>query len=133
MVRVRNGLVHNHYHQSTGNMDYTVVSTKNGVQLFAIQAFNVSSATLAYVKLYDSSVMSSVQSTAGTPAGVWMVPLLIDHTGSTFSQGAGFTVDFGAGLDFQNGIAYSLSTGVADNDTHGVPAAALIVNLQFED
>lgn len=124
--------VANHFKLSTGLADYTNVSTRP-TNVYGIDAFNISTVTLAYLKLYDiSSVASSATSTAATslPTGVWLVPISV--TGSTLVAGAGFVKDFPEGWNLNNGLAYSIVTGIANTSTVAVAAAEVVVNIQYE-
>lgn len=122
--------VNNHFRLSTGNADYTNVSTKP-VVVYGIQAFNHSTGVVAHLKLYDISTgISSVTSTGGTlPTGQWAIPAAI--SASTAALGAGFAVGFPGGIDFRSGLSYAITTGSSANSTAGVATEAISLNIQY--
>lgn len=125
--------VRNFHFLSTGtNGDYNVVSTLPTVA-YGIQAFNISTGIIAYLKVYDQSTISSVTSTAsgGTmPYGTWVIPFSVGPT--TQAQAGGFAVSWPEGLNFNNGISFALVSGAALNSTSSVMANGVLVNLQHE-
>lgn len=132
MPQVRSGTrVTNHFKLSTGGQgDLTNVSTRP-TTIFGLDAFNVSTGVPAFLKLYDiSSAISSVTSTAGTPDLVYMIPAAVGP--STQAVGAGFVKSYPHGLNFTNGLAYSIVTGAANNSTVAVGAAVVAVNIQID-
>lgn len=122
--------VNNHFRLSTGNADYTNVSTKPAV-LYGVQAYNNSSVQ-CFLKLYDISTgISSVTTTGGTvPNWAGLIPGGVSPT--TVAIGAGFTAAFPQGLNFRNGLSYSLVTGSSVVSTAGVTAESVLINLNFE-
>ena len=134
MPQLRTGVpVRNFHFLSTGtNGDYTVVSSLPTVA-YGIQAFNISTGAIAYLKIYDQSTISSVTSTAtgGTaPYGAWAIPFSVGPT--TQAQAGGFAVAWPQGLNFNNGISFALVAGIAVNSTSSVTANGVIVNIQHE-
>lgn len=118
--------VRNHRKNSTGAGDYTVVSTTSGL-VYGVQAFNNSTGTIAYVKLYDST---AAPTGASTPEWVGLIPAAVGP--STQAIGGGFNVTFPYGILFDTGVAYALVTGAADNDTNAVTAGAVVLNIQYD-
>lgn len=76
-----------------------------------------------YLKLYDKASAPTV----GTDTPVLTLPI----PGNT--AGAGFVLPLSAlGVTFTNGIAYALTTGVADSDTAAVAANEIVVNILYK-
>lgn len=76
----------------------------------------------AYVKFYDSATIPTAGS--GTPVLTLMLP------GNTLGAGANNQGAFG--VNFANGIGFTITGAAADNDTTAVGAAAVIVNLLYQ-
>jgi hypothetical protein len=89
-------------------------------QLYKVEVTN-NGATIAYLKLYNSTVAPTAGS--GTPAIRLMVP------GN--SLGAGIVSAYDFGVPFSNGIGFAFTGGIADNDTTAVSASTYIVNLYY--
>lgn len=89
-------------------------------QLYSIAAFNLNAAA-RFLKIYDKASAPTVGT--DTPVLTFLLP------GNT--AGAGFTTDFAAGIAFANGIAYALTTGIADTDTGAVAANEIVINLAY--
>ena len=127
--------IRNHFKLSTGSGDYTVVSSRPTVA-YSVQAFNNSSATIAYLKVYDAAAISSVQSTAGTPYWVGLIPVgaLVPSTAANaqVAAGAGLSASWPDGLNFNNGLSYALVTGSSNNSTVAVAAESCIINIAYE-
>lgn len=47
------------------------------------------------------------------------------------AAGAGFTLTITNGVYFENGIAFALTTGAADNDTNAVASGEIVLNLGY--
>ena len=90
-------------------------------QVYDLQAFNVNSAARS-LKLYDKASAPTVGT--DTPAKVIMIP------GNT--AGAGVVKEWVQGLEFSSGIAYAVTTGIADSDTGAVAADEIAINLDYE-
>lgn len=73
-------------------------------------------AAVRYLKLYDKASAPTV----GTDTPVLTIPI---------PPNSGANVNFANGIHFENGLAYALTTGVADSDTAAVAANEIIVNL----
>ena len=75
-----------------------------------------------YLKLYNKATAPTV----GTDVPVMTIAI----PGNT--AGAGANVEFTTGIAFSTGIAYALTTGVADADTAAVAANEIVVNLMYK-
>lgn len=105
---------------STNDVTGVVVKATAGL-LYGIQAFN-NSTTIAYLKLYNSA---TAPTTATTVVARYMIP-------GPASGGGGFINPIENGKIFNVGIAYRLTTGIADSDV-GAPAAnAYILNFEYK-
>lgn len=89
--------------------------------VYGIQAFNTNAAA-RYLKLYNKASAPTVGT--DTPVKVLTIP------GNT--AGAGLIVESDKGLAFGTGIAFALTTGVADSDTGAVAANELVVNIDYK-
>lgn len=90
-------------------------------QVYAVQVFNVNAAA-RYLKLYDKASAPTVGT--DTPVKVLTIP------GNT--AGAGLVLAWPQGLVFATGIAWALTTGVANSDTGAVAANEIVVNLDWK-
>ena len=90
----------------------------------AIQEISVynSGSTIAWLKLYDAA--SAPTCGSGTPAGRYMIP-------GAASGGAGSNVNIALGKGFSTGIAFCVTTGIADADTGAVAATTYTVNMTY--
>lgn len=89
-------------------------------QVFFISAFNLNAAP-RYLKFHN---------TAGTPtagSGVVASYLIPGNT-----AGAGLVINIDKGLAFGTGIAITLTTGIADNDTGAISASEVVVNIGYK-
>jgi hypothetical protein len=78
-------------------------------------------AVLYYLKLYDKATAP----TCGTDVPVFVVPV---PTTGTAGQGGGVALPMDNGLQFNNGVGFCLTSGIADNDT-GVAAVGVVINI----
>lgn len=93
----------------------------SGATLYGIQVFNVN-AEERYLKLYNKATAPTVGT--DTPVKVILIP------GAT--TGSGTTVPLpAAGVAFGTGLAFALTTGIADSDTGAVAANEIVVNLDY--
>ena len=104
---------------SAATTNATSVKASAG-QLYAVEAFSTSN-TATYLKLFNSSSAPPVGT--DTPVKVLTIP------GNT--RGAGLVINWDKGLAFSSGIAFGLTTGVADSDTGAVAANEIVVNLDY--
>ena len=94
-------------------------SVKAGAgQVFGVRAFNANAAT-RYLKLYNKASAPTV----GTDTPVDTIPL---PSGTT----TGFMLD--SGVAFGTGIAFALTTGIADSDTGAVAANDIEVTIFYK-
>lgn len=104
---------------SAANNNTTVAKNAAG-SLHAIIATNVNAA-VRYLKLYNRTTVPTVE----TDVPVMTIPI----PGNT--AGAGIVIPFPHGVNFSTGIAYALTTGVADTDTGAVAANEIVVQVLF--
>lgn len=91
-------------------------------RLYGIQGFTID-ATPVYLKLYNKASAPTVGT--DTPVKVIMLP------GNTSGAGA-VAVGWEEGLLFDLGLAFALTTGIADSDSTAVAANETVVNLDFD-
>lgn len=84
--------------------------------LYSLYVTN-SNAALRYIKFYNKATSPTVGT--DVPVATFAIP--------ASSTGAGFSISFPFGFDFATGIAYALTTGVADADTGAVAANEILV------
>lgn len=102
---------------SAATTNATVIKASAG-QLYSLQVINLNAAT-RYLKFYDKASAPTV----GTDTPVQTLP--IPPNGTT---GGGFVLPIPVGMAFSNGIAFALTTGIADSDTGAVAANEIVVN-----
>jgi hypothetical protein len=90
-------------------------------QVYSVQVFNTN-ASPRYLKLYNKASSPTV----GTDVPV--KTLLIPGN----ANGAGMVLNWDKGLTFTTGIAFALTTGIADTDTGAVAANEIAVNLDYK-
>lgn len=105
---------------SAASTNATNVKASAGT-LAAIVVSNVNAA-MRYLKLYNLAVAPTV----GTSTPVFIVPI----PGNTAGAGAAIPLP-PQGLNFTTGIAFALTTGLADSDTGAVAASELSVSLAY--
>lgn len=101
---------------STADTTPTSVKASAG-KLFGWVVWNTNSSE-RFLKFYDKASAPTV----GTDTILITIPLMGDSVQS-------YTIE--SGITFGTGIAFGLSTGVADNDTGSVAANELVVNLFY--
>jgi hypothetical protein len=104
---------------SAASTNATSVKASAG-QIYSIQCFNLNAAA-RYLKLYNKASAPTVGT--DTPVKTLLIP------GNT--AGAGFIFDT-HGLEFTTGIAFALTTGIADSDTAAVAANEIVVNIDYK-
>lgn len=93
----------------------------SGGAIYAIQCFSINAA-VRYLKLYNKATAPTVGS--DTPVKTLAIP------GDT--TGSGFLLQYGAvPALFSTGIAFALTTGIADADTGAVAANEIVVNIDY--
>lgn len=105
---------------SAASTNATSVKASAG-QVFWIYCTNTNAA-VRYLKLYNKASAPTVGS--DTPVATLAIP------GNT--AGAGFHLQSPLGLTFGTGIAFAITTGVADADTGAVAANEVVVNLGYK-
>lgn len=90
-------------------------------QVYGIQVFNLN-ASPRYLKLYNKASAPTVGT--DTPVKVFMIP------GN--AAGAGIISNWTNGVEFTTGIAYALTTGIADSDTGAVAASEIALNIDYK-
>jgi hypothetical protein len=87
-------------------------------RLYAIQGYNTASA-VRYLKLYNKASAPTIGT--DTPVKTLAIP-----------PGVGFAFDFPLGYSFSAGIAFALTTGLADADAGAVAAGDILgLNLDY--
>lgn len=84
--------------------------------IYSLTAFNLNAA-VRYLKLYNKASSPTVGT--DTPVATFAIP--------ASTTGAGFTISFPFGFDFETGIAYATTTGAADSDTGAVAANEIFI------
>jgi len=97
----------------------TLVKAAPGI-ITAIQCINVNAA-VRYLRLYDMNRVPVAG--AGTPERKYAIP------GN--AAGAGFVLAPAIPMQFISGIAFTLTTGVADNDATALTANDVILTIEY--
>lgn len=87
-------------------------------QVFGWYLYNANAA-VRFFKLYNKATAPTV----GTDVPVLTIPI---------PPGSGANVEYSHGIAFATGIAYAITTGVADADTGAVAANEIVVNLLYK-
>jgi hypothetical protein len=103
------------------NTTGVLVGTAGQHTVYAITAFN-NSATIAYVKFYDTATAPTCGS--GTVVYHGLIP--------ANTSGAGFVNPVPVGVAFGSGIGYCITTGIADNDTTAPAASTYLINIEYK-
>lgn len=90
-------------------------------QVYGIQVFNLNTSP-RYLKLYNKASAPTVGT--DTPVKVFMIP------GN--AAGSGIVSNWTNGVEFTTGIAYALTTGIADSDTGAVAASEIALNIDYK-
>ena len=98
------------YKSSASSTNATSVKGSAGT-LFSLTAVNLNAA-VRYIRFYNLASAPTV----GSSTMLFEMPIPASTTG------AGFSIDFGPGVDFSTGIAYALTTGAGQSDTGAVAA-----------
>lgn len=105
---------------SAASTNATSVKASAG-NLYGLHASNINAA-VRYLKLYNKASAPTVGT--DTPVMTLAIP------GAT--TGGRLDVEFAMPLSFATGIAFALTTGVADSDTGAVAANEQVVNLSYK-
>jgi hypothetical protein len=104
------------------NQDSTVVKSSAGT-LFGIQASSIASSAV-WLKLYDTA---TAPTSSSTPIKTILIP-----ANTTSANGAGNNLNLSTmGIKFSNGIAFRVSTGIADSDATAVTTGQLAINFDY--
>jgi hypothetical protein len=106
---------------SAASTNSTSVSSVGG-NVWGVQAFNINAGP-RYLKLYDKATAPTVGT--DTPVKTLAIP-------GDAIKGNGLIYDPPHGIYFANGIAFALTTGIADNDTGAVAASELLIEIDYE-
>jgi hypothetical protein len=104
---------------SAASTNATSVKASAG-QLGFIFAVNLNAA-VRYLKLYNKASAPTV----GTDTPIATLPIPASTTG------AGFVLPIPGGVNFSTGIAYAVTTGVADSDTAAVAANEILLFMGY--
>lgn len=102
-----------------GTTNATLVKSSSGV-ITAVHAINVNAA-IRYLKFYDFNKIPSAG--VGTPVRRYAIP--------ASATGAGFVLNPTVPFKFKSGIAFTLTTGVADTDATALTANDVILTLEY--
>lgn len=112
---------------ATPSMTISAASTNatsvkgSAATLYGVQVYNTNAAA-RYLKLYNKASAPTVGT--DTPVKVITIP------GATTGAGSNITIP-ACGIAFGTGLAFALTTGVANSDTGAVAANEIVVNLDY--
>lgn len=106
---------------SAASTNATSVKASAGT-VYSIQVYNIN-ASPRYLKLYNKASSPTVGT--DVPVKRIMIP------GNTSGAGSNITIP-SCGIKFSTGIAFALTTGIADSDSTGVAANEILVNLDYK-
>lgn len=92
----------------------------SGGNLYSIVAIGLSS-TVRFLKLYNKATLP----TLGTDIPLMTIPIPAN------TQGAGISIPFSMGVNFPLGISIAITSGSADNDSVGILANEVLINLTY--
>lgn len=107
------------------NTTSVAVGTSAPHQLYGIDGYSISSATPAFIKLYNAA-QGSTTCGSGTPVARFMIPA----SGGTAGSGAIF--HDANGIAFATALSYCITTGIADADTSAPAASTYVVNVSYK-
>lgn len=127
MTLDRKQIMANYAHSAGGWTPYSYISDgtdstnvkASAGQLGFIMATNTN-ASARYVKFYNSASAPTLGS--GTPVLRCMIP----------PDSSGFVISIPAGMYFDTGIGFTMSTGAADSDANAVASNEIILNLGYK-
>ena len=105
---------------SEATTNITVVKASAG-QLTTITAVSLNDAAVSYLKLYDK---------ATAPVLATDIPVMTIAI-PTNAQGAGIVIPIPNGLNFSNGIALALTSGIEDQNAVAVLAKQVVLNFTY--
>jgi hypothetical protein len=107
------------------NTTSVAVGASANRQLYGIDAYSISTATPAFIKLYNAA-QGSVTCGSGTPVARYMIPA------SGSNQGSGQIMHDSNGVAFSTALTYCVTAGIADADTTAPAASTYIVNFYYK-
>lgn len=107
------------------NTTSVAVGTSAAHQLYGIDAYSLSSATPAFIKLYNAT-QGSTTCGSGTPVARFMIPA----SGGTSGSGAIF--HDANGIAFSTALTYCITTGIADADTSTPAASTYLIDVSYK-
>lgn len=107
------------------NTTSVAVGTSAPHQIYGIDAYSISSATPAFIKLYNAT-QGSTTCGSGTPLARFMIPA----SGGT--AGSGQIWHDANGIAFGTALTYCVTTGIADADTSAPAASTYILNISYQ-
>lgn len=87
--------------------------------VYSIQTSNISATVPYFIKLYDKATAPTCGT--DTPVAAYVIPAI----------NGGNNVTVAVGKKFSNGIGYCVVTGIANSDNISVPAATILVNVDW--
>lgn len=87
--------------------------------VYSIQTSNINASTAYFIKLYDKATAPTCGT--DTPVAGYVIPPSNGGNNATIAVGKKFTL----------GIGYCVVTGIANNDNTSVPAATILVNVDY--
>lgn len=110
---------------AANNTTSVAVGTSAPHQIYSIDAYSISSATPAFIKLYNAA-QGSTTCGSGTPVARFMIPA----SGGT--AGSGQIWHDTNGIAFSTALTYCVTTGIADSDTSSPAANTYILNISYK-
>lgn len=106
-------------HKRISTADTNGVSLKASAgQIYAIHAYNAHATDKRFLKLYNKASAPTV----GTDVPVKTI---------TLGPNNDFTLAWPTGLNFATGIAYAITSWLADNDSGGIGANEVVLNIDY--
>jgi hypothetical protein len=106
-------------HKRISTADTNGVNLKGSAgQIYAIQVSNIHATDKRYLKLYNKASAPTV----GTDVPVKTITLF---------PGQDFRLYWDVGLPFTTGIAYAITSWLADNDTGAIGANEVVLNIDY--
>ncbi len=108
-----------HFAVGAASTNSTNIKASAGT-VYAIQTGSIAASAPYYLKLYDKATAPTCGT--DTPVGVFIIP----------PTNSGNNVSVVVGKAFTLGIGYCVVTGIANNDNTAVPAATVLVNIDYK-
>lgn len=107
------------------NTTSVAVGASAAHQIYGIDAYSVSTATPAYIKLYNAT-QGTTTCGSGTPVARFLIPA----SGGT--AGSGQIWHDSNGIQFSTSLTYCITTGIGDADTTAPAANSYVINLVYK-